>query len=56
MRYVNKQLRDRNIIKQTSKLYLQILATLIYIYKYQKQKLENNIRKIYFKFVYCNFY
>jgi len=33
MRYVYKQLRDRNIIEQTSKLYLQILATTIYSFE-----------------------
>jgi len=30
MRYVNKQLQSKNIIKQTSKLYLQISTIAIY--------------------------
>jgi len=33
MRYVSKQLRGKNIIKQTSKSYLQILAIAIYSFK-----------------------
>jgi len=33
MRYVNKRLRDKNIIKQTSKLCSQILANAIYNFK-----------------------
>jgi len=30
MRYISKRLQDKNIIEQTNKLYLQILATIIY--------------------------
>jgi len=30
MRYVSKQLQSKNIIKQTSKVYLQILTIAIY--------------------------
>jgi hypothetical protein len=33
MRYISKQLRDKNKIKQTSKLYLQILTIAIYNFK-----------------------
>jgi hypothetical protein len=33
MRYINKQLQDKNIVEQTNKLYLQILTIAIYSFK-----------------------
>jgi len=33
MRYISKRLQDKNIVKQTNKLYLQILIIAIYSFK-----------------------